>query len=83
MHLAGYDIRYAPFAWDMEKGERIKGPVDEPHKGMMRNATYAFHYISQFYSDADYSKLKRGETEYAQFLDELRRADPAAFAQRK
>ncbi len=46
-------------------------------------ATYGFNYISQLYPDVDYSKLKRGEKEYAQFLDELRRADPEAFAGKK
>lgn len=41
---------------------------------------YAFDYISKFYSDVDYSRLKRGEKEYAQFLDALRKADLGAFA---
>ncbi len=44
---------------------------------------YAFNYISQYYKDVDYSKLKRGEAEYAQFLDELRKADPDAFEVKK
>ncbi len=34
-------------------------------------------------SGVDLSKLKRGEADYAQFLDELRKADPAAFDTKK
>ena len=83
MYLAGYDIRYAPFAWTVEQGKQIHGPADQPNKHMPWYASYAFDYISKYYSDVDYSKLKRGEQEYAQFLDELRKADPAAFEQSK
>lgn len=77
MYLAGYDIRYAPFAWAVEQGKRIKGPVDEPNKHMPWYATYAFNAINQLYPNVDYSKLKRGEAEYAKFLIELRKADPS------
>ncbi|MDR5729604.1 MAG: hypothetical protein RB191_19480 [Terriglobia bacterium] len=83
MYLAGFDVRYAPLAWAVAQGKRIKGPVDEPHKHMPWYATYGFNYISQLYPDVDYSKLKRGEKEYAEFLDELRQADPEAFAGKK
>jgi hypothetical protein len=83
MYLAGYDVRYAPFAWSAEQGQSIKGPADEPNKHMPIFAASAFDYLSQYYSDVDYSKLKRGEAEYAQFLDELRKADPEAFAETK
>ena len=79
MYLAGFDIHYAPFAWTVEQGKRIHGPAYQPNQHMPWFATYAFNYISQLYPDADYSKLKRGEQEYAQFLDELRKADPQAF----
>ena len=37
---------------------------------------------ARYYKDVDYGKLKKGEAEYQQFLDELRRADPEAFAAR-
>ncbi|MGC9200269.1 MAG: hypothetical protein ACP5E5_15400 [Acidobacteriaceae bacterium] len=80
MYLAGYDIRYAPFAWSVEQGKRIKGSVDEPNKHMPWYAAYAFNAINQLYPNVDYSKLKRGEKEYQQFLQELRKADPGAFA---
>ena len=80
MYLAGYDIRYAPFAWSVEQGKRIKSPADEPNKHMPWYATYAFNAIDQLYPNVDYSKLKRGEREYQQFLQELRKADPGAFA---
>ena len=83
MYLAGYDIRYAPFAWTVEQGKQIHGPADQPNKHMPWYAAYAFDYISKYYSDVDYSKLKRGEQEYAQFLEELRKADPQAFEQSK
>ena len=83
MYLAGYNIRYAPLAWDVEQGKQIKGPVDEPHKNMPWYAVYGFNAISQLYPNVDYSKLKRGEREYAQFLDELRKADPQVFEQSK
>ena len=83
MYLAGYDIRYAPFAWAVEQGNRIEGPVDMPHEHMSWYATYAFNDISQFYPDGDYSKLERGEAEYGAFLRELRQADPEAFEEIK
>jgi hypothetical protein len=34
-------------------------------------------------SGVDFIKLKRGEREYAQLLDQLRKADPEAFERRK
>ena len=37
-------------------------------------------FVCWYYKDVDYSKLKRGEAEYQQFLNELRKADPGAFA---
>ena len=80
MYLAGYDIRYAPFAWATAQGKRIEGPVYKPRKRMPWYATYAFNTINQLYPNLDYSKLKRGDAEYAAFLGELRRADPGAFA---
>lgn len=46
-------------------------------------AAYAFFYVGKYFADVDYSKLKRGEAEYAQFRDELRKADPDAFAKQK
>ena len=77
MYLAGYDIRYAPFGWSVEQGKQIKGPVDQPNKHMPWYATYAFNDISQLYPNVGYSKLKRGEAEYQQFLKELYQADPS------
>ncbi len=82
MYLAGYDIREAPFAWAAAAGKSVVNPVMNPkypNEDIPWETAYAFDYISQYYSDADYSKLKKGEAEYAQFLDELRRADPEAF----
>jgi hypothetical protein len=82
MYLAGYDIREAPFAWALAADKPATNPVidsKQPDKEIPWYTAYAFNYISQFYSDVDYSKLKRGEAEYAQFLDELRKADPDAF----
>lgn len=43
---------------------------------------YGFAHINRYYPDVDYSKLKRGEKEYAQFLEDLRRSEPEAFANR-
>jgi hypothetical protein len=83
MYLAGYDIREAPYAWAVAQGKPVNNPVIDskhPDKEIPWYAAYAFNYISQYYPDADYSKLKRGEKEYQQFLHELRKADPAAFA---
>jgi hypothetical protein len=82
MYLAGYDIRYAPFAWAVEQGKREKTPVVDPGKHMPWYATYAFNAINQLYQNVDYSKLKRGRAEYAQFLQELYKADPS-LEQRK
>lgn len=82
MYLAGYDIREAPSAWAAAAGETFENPVKDPARLTADTpwyAAYAFDYISQFYSDVDYSKLKRGQAEYAQLLQELRKADPDAF----
>ena len=85
MYLAGYDIREAPTAWAAAAGE----PTNPFTKTKRRPApipwytSYSFDYISRFFSDVDYAKLKLGEKVYAQFLDELRKADPEAFEQKK
>ena len=80
MYLAGYDIREAPFAWAVAQGKPVNNPViDSKHPGkeIPWYAAYAFNYISQYYKDVDYSKLKRGEAEYQNFLKELYKADPS------
>ena len=82
MYLAGYDIREAPFAWAVAQGKPVNNPIinsKHPDQEIPWYAAYAFNYISQYYKDVDYSKLKKGEAEYQQFLDELRKADPEAF----
>jgi len=80
MYLAGYDIREAPFAWAVAQGKPVNNPVIDskhPDKEIPWYAAYAFNYISHYYQDVDYSKLKRGEREYQQFLQELYKADPS------
>ena len=80
MYLAGYDIREAPFAWAVARGKPVNNPVidsKDPDKEIPWYAAYAFNYISQYYKDVDYSKLKRGRSEYQQFLRELYKADPS------
>ena len=80
MYLAGYDIREAPYAWAVAQGKPVSNPVinsKHPDKEIPWYAAYAFNYISQYYKDVDYSKLKRGRTEYQQFLKELYKADPS------
>jgi len=80
MYLAGYDIREAPYAWAVAQGKPVNNPVIDskhPDKEIPWYAAYAFNYISHYYSDVDYSKLKRGEREYQQFLQELYKADPS------
>lgn len=82
MYLAGYDIREAPFAWAAAEGKPVVNPVTDPkdpNTDVPWDTAYAFDYISQYYKDVDYSKLKKGEAEYAQFLNELRSADPESF----
>jgi hypothetical protein len=79
MYLAGYDIREAPFAWAVAQGKPANNPVinsKHPDKEIPWYAAYAFNYISQYYKDVDYSKLKRGKAEYQHFLQELYKADP-------
>ncbi len=85
MYLAGYNIREAPFAWAIARGKKIANPlIDANDNGFsLWYAAYAFNYISQDYKNVDFSKPKRGEAEYAQFLDELRKADPEAFERKK
>ncbi len=86
MYLAGYDIREAPFAWAVAQGKPVNNPVIDskhPDKEIPWYAAYAFNYISQYYQNVDYSKLKRGRAEYQQFLKELRKSDPAAFEEKK
>ncbi|MHB1938982.1 MAG: hypothetical protein ACYCOR_20770 [Acidobacteriaceae bacterium] len=80
MYLTGHDIREAPFAWAVAQGKAVANPVinsKHPDKEIPWYAAYAFNYISQYYKDVDYSKLKRGEAEYQQFLKELYKADPS------
>ena len=80
MYLTGYDIREAPFAWAVAQGKAVANPVinsKHPDKEIPWYAAYAFNYISQYYKDVDYSKLKRGRAEYQQFLKELYKADPS------
>ena len=87
MYLAGYDIREAPFAWAVAQGKPVNNPMIGsnhhnpiiPHRNPLIPwyAAYAFNYISHYYQDVDYSKLKRGEKEYQQFLQELYKADPS------
>lgn len=83
MYLAGHDIREAPFAWALAEGSPVENPLidsnDPRNDFTWFAATYVFGYISKYYADVDYSKLKTGEAEYAQFLEELRKADPEAF----
>ena len=80
MYLAGYDIREAPFAWAVAQGKPVQNPVinsKHPDQEIPWYAAYAFNYISHYYQDVDYSKLKRGEREYQHFLQELYKADPS------
>jgi hypothetical protein len=94
MYLAGFDIREAPSSIasgstarnplvDFKSCDAVIGmykPVASSRaNGLALFPTYAFNYISQYYSNVDYSKLKRGRAEYATFLKELRKADPDAF----
>ncbi len=82
MYLAGYDVREAPSAWAVAQGKPVENPVinhNDSDAAIPWYTAYAFNYISDYYSDIDYSKLKRGRAEYAQFLTELRQADPSAF----
>ena len=81
MYLAGYDIREAPWAWDVALGQSVKNPIAGGPSKLIKPwyAAYAFNYISEYYSNVDYSKLKRGDAEYQQFLGELLKADPEAF----
>lgn len=86
MYLAGYDLREAPFAWAVAQGMVVHNPwadSKESDKEIPWYAAYAFDYISRHYSEVDYSKLKRGDAEYAQFLGDLRKADPEAFVGKK
>jgi hypothetical protein len=79
MYLAGYDIREAPYAWAIAQGKPVNNPIinsKHPDQEIPWYAAYAFNYISHYYQDVDYSKLKRGEREYQQFLQELYKADP-------
>ena len=80
MYLAGYDIREAPFAWAVAQGKPVQNPIinsKHPDQEIPWYAAYAFNYISHYYQDVDYSKLKRGEREYQHFLQELYKADPS------
>ncbi len=80
MYLAGYDIREAPYAWAVAQGKSVENPIinsKHPDQEIPWYAAYAFNYISHYYQDVDYSKLKRGEKEYQQFLQELYKADPS------
>jgi hypothetical protein len=85
MYLAGYDIREAPIAWAAAAGEATNPFTKTKRKpvAIPWYTSYSFDYINRFYSGVDYGKLQLGEKEYAQFLDELRKADPEAFEQQQ
>lgn len=69
-------------SWAVVRGEYGMA-VSNPKDGLPLFPAYAFQLIGQYYKDVDYSKLKRGRKEYQQFLQELRKADPEAFAPQK
>jgi len=83
MYMAGFDIREAPYAWTVGEGVLAENPVinggRRPYTRIPGYAAYAFDMLASYYSDIDYSRLKRGSTEYAQFLKQLRKVDPWAF----
>ncbi len=79
MYLAGYDIREADGVWEVAQAARATTRPIHVEKPAKLIPSYASQYISHYYKYVDYSKLKRGEAEYQQFLDELRKADPEAF----
>ena len=82
MYLSGYDIREAPFAWTLAQKQSANNPIlisKNSNEDFPWYTAYAFDYISKYYCNVDYSKLKRGEVEYQQFLGELHKADPDAF----
>lgn len=86
----GYDIREAPSAWEFAAGYPYVNPLLDQARtpaAMLRTApwyvAYSMSLVSRLYRDVDYSNLKRGEAEYAEFLEELRKADPEAFAQKQ
>jgi hypothetical protein len=61
-------------------GKPVSNPIlnsKHPDQEIPWYAAYAFNYISHYYQDVDYSKLKRGQREYQQFLQELYKADPS------
>lgn len=83
MYLAGYDIREAPIAWAAALGKPVSNPVPASGgstDGIPWYTAYAFDYLSRYYSDVNYCKLRRGRTSYAEFLRQLRSSDPQAFA---
>ena len=69
---------------DLKSWEAVRSmyglAVSSQTDGLPLFPAYAFQLISRYYPNADYSKLKRGEAEYQQFLGELRKADPGAFS---
>ncbi len=82
MYLDGYDIREAPYAWAVAQGKRANNPIIDsknPDKEIPWYTAYAFNYISQYYGDIDYSKLKIGRKDYQRFLRNLKKSDPQAF----
>jgi hypothetical protein len=69
---AGYDIRETTCARVAAEGKPTSNPVSS-FDDVPWYAQYALSYISQFYSNVDYSKLKRGKKGYAQFLERSER----------
>ena len=58
----------------------VQNPIinsKHPYQEIPWYAAYAFNYINHYYQDVDYSKLKRGQRKYQQFLQELYKADPS------
>lgn len=83
-HL-GYDIREIPFTWGIAQGHMIHNPVeggDRLEPGISSTpwyVSYTMNYLSHYYPDANTRKLTKGDEQYVQLLDRLRREDPQAF----
>lgn len=82
MREAGYDIREAPYAWWAALGNPIENPIFSSTRSARMKpkipwyAGYSMNFLSHYYAATDYSKLHKGATEYAKFLQELHGADP-------
>jgi hypothetical protein len=80
MLRAGYDLRVAPYAWQVvwRKGGKAAANPENRRVATPWYAQYSMGVLRDFYADVEYGKLRLGEGEYAGMLGELKAGGQAS-----